>query len=39
MGGVYCFTALHLYTPPNAGSCEQEGAGAALYDVNNYEKL
>jgi len=32
MGGVYCFTALHLYTPPNAGSCEHEGASAALSD-------
>jgi len=39
MGGVYCFTALHLYTPPNACSCEQEGAGAALSDINNYEKF
>ena len=39
MGGVYCFTALRLYTPPSAGSCVHEGACAALSDVNNNEKF
>jgi len=39
MGGLYCFTVLHLYTLPNAGSCKHEGAFAELSDVNNYEKF
>ena len=39
MGSVYDFTVLHSYTPPKPGSCIHEGAGAALYGGNNYEKF